>query len=104
MAQIFKKLACQGGNVLATKADSDHFRAVKKLVRKAEHRKAARAIVLTQDKSIYGKGTVAVVCAGTSDIPVAEEAVTTAEVMGNRVTPLYDVELPGFIACSQTEV
>ncbi len=95
VAQIFKKLSLQGGNVLATKADADHFRAVKKLVRKAEYRKTAQAIVLTQDKKVYGKGTVAVVCAGTSDIPVAEEAVTTAEVMGNRVTPLYDVGVAG---------
>ena len=44
---------------------------------------------------VLGKGTVAVVCAGTSDIPVAEEAVTTAEAMGNRVTPLYDVGVAG---------
>jgi len=95
VAQIFKRMAAQGGNVLATKASSEHFRAVKKIVRKAEHRELARAIVLKQDAITYGKGTVVVVSAGTSDIPVAEEALVTAEVMGNEVTHLYDVGVAG---------
>ncbi|HKW75235.1 MAG TPA: nickel pincer cofactor biosynthesis protein LarB [Terriglobales bacterium] len=95
VAQIFKRLAAQGGNVLATKADSAQFRAVKKLARKAQYRELARAIVLQQDPAIYGKGTVVVVSAGTSDIPVAEEALVTAEIMGNRVEHLYDVGVAG---------
>jgi NCAIR mutase (PurE)-related protein len=95
VAQIFKRLAAQGGNVLATKADSAQFRAVKKLVRKAQYREHARAIVLQQDRAIYGKGTVVVVSAGTSDIPVAEEALVTAEIMGNRVEHVYDVGVAG---------
>jgi len=95
VAQIFKKLAAQGGNVLATKADRKHYQAVKKLVRKAEYREGAQAIVLRQDESVYGKGSIVVVSAGTSDIPVAEEAVVTAEIMGNRVAPLYDVGVAG---------
>jgi len=95
VAQIFKKLAGQGGNVLATKASSEHFAAVKKLVRKAEYRDLSQAIVLTQDNQVYGKGTVVVVSAGTSDIPVAEEAVVTAEAMGNQVSHLYDVGVAG---------
>src|SRR6185437_4914806 len=95
VAQIFKKLAAQGGNVLATKADRKHYQAVKKLVRKAEYREGAQAIVLRQDESVYGKGSIVVVSAGTSDIPVAEEAVVTAEIMGNRVAPLYDVGAAG---------
>jgi NCAIR mutase (PurE)-related protein len=95
VGQIFKRMAAHGGNVLATKADSLHFRAVRKLVRKAEYRELARAVVLQQDTERYGKGTVAVISAGTSDIPAAEEAVVTAEVMGNEVAHLYDVGVAG---------
>jgi NCAIR mutase (PurE)-related protein len=95
VAEIFKRLAAHGGNVLATKAEPEHFRAVKKQVRKAEYRELARAIVLEQDKTIYGKGTIAVVSAGTSDIPVAEEALVTAEIMGNEVAHVYDVGVAG---------
>jgi NCAIR mutase (PurE)-related protein len=95
VAQIFKRMAAHGGNVLATKADSQHFRAVRKLVRKAEYRELARAIVLQQDPEKYGKGIIAVISAGTSDIPVAEEAVVTAEIMGNDVAHLYDVGVAG---------
>jgi hypothetical protein len=95
VARIFKSMAAHGGNVLATKADAEHFRAVKKAVWRAEYRELARAIVLKQDPVQYGKGTVAVVSAGTSDIPVAEEALVTAEVMGNEVAHLYDVGVAG---------
>src|SRR5438270_2524987 len=82
VAKIFKQMAAQGGNVLATRATKEHFRAVKKLVRKAEYRELARAITLQQDSANYGKGTVVIISAGTSDIPVAEEALVTAEIMG----------------------
>jgi NCAIR mutase (PurE)-related protein len=81
LAQIFARLAKHGGNILATRADEKQFAAVKKKVRSAEYRKLARAIVLQRDPKKYGKGTIAVVSAGTSDIPVAEEAVVTAEIM-----------------------
>jgi pyridinium-3,5-biscarboxylic acid mononucleotide synthase len=95
VAQIFKRMVAHGGNVLATKADPQHFRAVRKLVRKAEYRELARAVLLQQDPEKYGKGTIAVISAGTSDIPVAEEAVVTAEAMGNEVAHLYDVGVAG---------
>ena len=95
VAQIFLRLAKHGGNVLATRVTEVQFAAVKKRVPKAEYRALARAIVLLRDKKKYGKGTIAVVSAGTSDIPVAEEAVTTAEVMGNDVEHLYDVGVAG---------
>jgi pyridinium-3,5-biscarboxylic acid mononucleotide synthase len=95
VARIFKHMAAQGGNVLATKATAEDFRAVKKIVRKAEYREVARAIVLQQDATRYGKGTVVVISAGTSDIPVAEEAVVTAGIMGNEVAHLYDVGVAG---------
>jgi pyridinium-3,5-biscarboxylic acid mononucleotide synthase len=95
VAQIFAQLAKHGGNVLATRATVEQFKAVKKKVPKAEYRELARAIVLQKDNKKYGKGTIAVVSAGTSDIPVAEEAVTTAEVMGNDVEHFYDVGVAG---------
>jgi pyridinium-3,5-biscarboxylic acid mononucleotide synthase len=95
VTKIFKSMAAQGGNVLATKATAEHFRAVKKLVRKAEYRAMARAIILQQDPANYGKGAVVIISAGTSDIPVAEEALVTAEIMGNEVAHLYDVGVAG---------
>jgi NCAIR mutase (PurE)-related protein len=94
-AQIFSRLAKHGGNVLATRCSKEQFAAVKKKAPKAEYRVLARAIVLQSDRKKYGKGTIAVVSAGTSDIAVAEEAVVTAEVMGNDVEHLYDVGVAG---------
>ena len=95
MAQIFARLARHGGNVLATRANEKQFVAVRKKFRQAEYRELARAIVLQRDSKKYGKGTIAVVSAGTSDIPVAEEAVVTAEIMGNDVEHVYDVGVAG---------
>jgi len=95
VAQIFSQLAKHGGNILATRTTRQQFAAVKKKVARAEYRDAARAVVLRREQKKYGKGTIAVVSAGTSDIPVAEEAVVTAELMGNDVERLYDVGVAG---------
>jgi pyridinium-3,5-biscarboxylic acid mononucleotide synthase len=95
LAGIFSQLAKHGGNVLATRADRKQFAAVKKKVRAAEYRELARAIVLKCDPQTYGKGMIAVVSAGTSDIPIAEEAVVTAELMGNAVEHFYDIGVAG---------
>jgi pyridinium-3,5-biscarboxylic acid mononucleotide synthase len=95
LTQIFSRLAARDGNILATRANKEQFAAVRKKVRKAEYRDVARAIVLQRDQKKYGNGRIAVVSAGTSDIPVAEEAVVTAEVMGNDVERLYDVGVAG---------
>ena len=95
VADIFFRLAKHGGNVLATRAHEKQFAAVKKKIRAAQYRKLARAITLQRDPKKYGKGMIAVVSAGTSDIPVAEEAVATAEVMGNDVQHFYDVGVAG---------
>jgi pyridinium-3,5-biscarboxylic acid mononucleotide synthase len=93
--QIFVRLAKHGSNVLATRASKDQFAAVKKRVRGAKYYEIAHAITLVRDRSKYGKGIVGIVSAGTSDIPVAEEAAITAEVMGNEVERLYDVGVAG---------
>jgi len=95
LAAIFSKLAARGGNVLATRATPEQFAAVKKKVRGARYRELARAIVLQRDSAKTGKGLVVVVSAGTSDIPVAEEALVTAEIMGNDVQHIYDVGVAG---------
>jgi NCAIR mutase (PurE)-related protein len=95
VAGIFSRLAEHGGNILATRATEDQYAAVAAEVDRAEYRPLARAIVLKRDRKRYGKGVVAVVSAGTSDIPVAEEAVVTAELMGNSVQHIYDVGVAG---------
>jgi NCAIR mutase (PurE)-related protein len=95
VAKIFVRLAEHGGNVLATRSNKAQFAAVKRKVRKAKFDEESRTIVLRNDQTRYGKGIIAVVSAGTSDIPVAEEAVATAEVMGNDVERLYDVGVAG---------
>jgi NCAIR mutase (PurE)-related protein len=95
VAKIFVRLAEHGGNVLATRSNKAQFAAVKRKVRKAKFDEKSRTIVLRTDQTRYGKGIIAVVSAGTSDIPVAEEAVATAEVMGNDVERLYDVGVAG---------
>jgi len=147
LAKIFVRLAAHGGNILATRATEEQFKAVlaafsapvssrvvipsdrgpqqagfacsgggarnlhlsptengrssvrRKAVRSAvphpEYRALARAIVLHRDHKLYGKRVIAIISAGTSDIPVAEEAVVTAELMGNEVQHLYDVGVAG---------
>lgn len=95
VSAIFKRLAQHGKNVLATRATKEQFTAVRRAVRGASFEENARAIVLHRDHKRYGKGLITVVSAGTSDIPVAEEAVVTADLMGNEVAQLYDVGVAG---------
>ncbi len=95
LAEIFARLAKHGHNVLATRVTPEQVRAVKRKFRKAEFHELARAITLTRDETVYGKGKIVVVSAGTSDIPVAEEALVTAQIMGNEVQHVYDVGVAG---------
>lgn len=92
---IFERLAAHVGNVLATRATEEQYAAVAAATPRAEFRPLARAIVLKRDRKQHGKGVIVVVSAGTSDIPVAEEAVVTAELMGNEVQPIYDIGVAG---------
>jgi len=82
-------------NVLITRADAKTAAVVKRKIRKAEYFPLSGAIRVWGDRTIRGKGKIAVVCAGTSDIPVAEEARITAEVMGNEVDAIYDIGVAG---------
>jgi pyridinium-3,5-biscarboxylic acid mononucleotide synthase len=95
VAGIFTRLAIHGGNVLATRASEEQYAAVATALPQAEYRQLARAIILKRDRKKHGKGVIVVVSAGTSDIPVAEEAVVTAELMGNNVQHIYDIGVAG---------
>ena len=95
LAEIFVRLAKRGSNVLATRVTPEQIKAVKRKVRRVEVHDLARAMTLTRDNRVHGKGRIVVVSAGTSDIPVAEEAVVTARIMGNEVQHLYDVGVAG---------
>lgn len=95
LAAIFERLVTRGTNVLATRVSVEQFEEVRVRVPKAEYHALARCITLRQDRKRYGKGRIVVVSAGTSDIPVAEEAVITAGIMGNDVDHVYDVGVAG---------
>ncbi|MBV9622391.1 MAG: nickel pincer cofactor biosynthesis protein LarB [Acidobacteria bacterium] len=95
VAAIFKRLAQQAQNVLATRATRQQFLAVRQRLGGVKYEACARAITLRRDRELYGKGAIAVVSAGTADMPVAEEAAITAEVMGNNVERVYDVGVAG---------
>jgi len=82
-------------NVLVTRADAKIFTAVKRLNRAARFHSLSGVITIERSTEIIGKGAILVVSAGTSDIPVAEEALLTARMMGNRAEPLYDVGIAG---------
>jgi pyridinium-3,5-biscarboxylic acid mononucleotide synthase len=95
VAAIFARMAQAGGNVLATRASREAYDAVAAAEPRAEYHEVARAITLSQAPVAPGKGTVAVVCAGTSDLPVAEEAAVTTRLMGNTVELIADVGVAG---------
>jgi pyridinium-3,5-biscarboxylic acid mononucleotide synthase len=82
-------------NVLITRADKKIYAGLKKLSRAAEFHELSGAIVIVRERTPRGKGLILVVSAGTSDIPVAEEALVTARAMGNRAEAVYDVGVAG---------
>ncbi|HEV2232948.1 MAG TPA: nickel pincer cofactor biosynthesis protein LarB [Terriglobia bacterium] len=95
VAGIVRGMLARRHNILITRGDAALFEHVHKLDRRARFHKLSGAITICRDHKIRGKGKVLVVSAGTSDIPVAEEALVTAEAMGNRVQSLYDVGVAG---------
>ncbi len=88
-------LAASGGTVLATRAEQAVFDAVKAKHPRAEYHRQARALVIRSESEPEPVGCVAVVSAGTADLPVAEEAALTAELIGSRVERLFDVGVAG---------
>ena len=93
--EIFRRLAERGDNVLATRVSAEQVAGTVALFPQVEHNPMARTLVLWQRREKLGKGTIGIISAGTSDIPVAEEAAVTADVMGNDVTRLFDVGVAG---------
>ncbi|MGH9349162.1 MAG: nickel pincer cofactor biosynthesis protein LarB [Vicinamibacterales bacterium] len=95
IAAIAARIVAGGRPLLVTRAQPEAFEAVKGVVPDAEYHQDARAITLRQGHIEAGRGTVLVACAGTADVPVAEEAAVTAELMGNAIDRLYDVGIAG---------
>jgi NCAIR mutase (PurE)-related protein len=82
-------------NILITHGDKKIFAAVKKVARTARFHELSGAITISRSQANHGKGLILVVTAGTSDIPVAEEALVTAQIMGNHAEAVYDVGVAG---------
>ena len=92
---IVERLLAKTPNLLVTHTDADTFGDVRNLATDAEWHESARLIRIMRDRTERGVGNISVVTAGTSDIPVAEEAALTAEAMGNRVDRIWDVGVAG---------
>lgn len=92
--EIIKRLAERNTRVLATRADRTVFDSVKELIPDAKYNELARTITISRDK-VDMAGHILVISAGTADLPVAEEAIETASIMGNYVERLYDVGVAG---------
>jgi len=90
-----ERLLANARNVLITRADRECADLVTSQLPEAEYMPLSGAIRFWRDRSLRGKGRIAVVCAGTSDIPVAEEAQVTAELMGNDVDTIHDIGVAG---------
>jgi NCAIR mutase (PurE)-related protein len=82
-------------NILITRANRKVFRAVKRMSRAARFHSLSGAISIERSRANHGKGLILIVTAGTSDIPVAEEALVTAQTMGHRAEAIYDVGVAG---------
>ena len=94
--RIARTMRKAGADVLITRLDREKQKAIRKQFRRAEIFPEARcAVIRSAGREENGKGNILVVTAGTSDIPVAEEAAVTAEFLGNRVERLYDVGVAG---------
>lgn len=91
---IVQRISRKHSNVLATRADREVFNGIREVVDACEYHEVARIVVI-RPEPVERVGSIAIVSAGTSDIPVAEEAAVTAEVLGNRVKRIYDVGVAG---------
>jgi len=96
IVRIARAMRKSGADVLITRLDKGKLTAIRKQFRRADVYQEARcAVIRSARNAVNGKGNILVVTAGTSDIPVAEEAAVTAEFLGNRVERLYDVGVAG---------
>jgi NCAIR mutase (PurE)-related protein len=95
IAAIAEEIVGRGSTLLVTRAGPEAFEAVKERIPDVRYYHEARIVALQQEDVTPGHGTLVVAAAGTSDLPVAEEAAVTAELMGNEVCRLYDVGVAG---------
>jgi len=93
--RITKKIISSGSDFLATRISDEAAEQIVRVFPNVTHHADARCVSLRQNEKPESNGEILVVCAGTSDIPVAEEAVVTAEIMGSTVKRLYDVGVAG---------
>jgi hypothetical protein len=95
IAGIADRMLAQGTNVLITRADQAIYEGVKAVAADATYHESARAITVVRHEVPRKAGTIAIVTAGTADIPVAEEAAVTAELFGSPIDRIYDVGVAG---------
>ena len=95
IAGIFEKLLARSPNVLITRTNAEVYGQIRNIFSDAEWHESAKLIRVMRDESKRGVGEVSIVTAGTSDIPVAEEAALTAETMGNSVKRIWDAGVAG---------
>ena len=95
VASIAARIVAAGHTLLVTRTDPAAYAAVREVVPGAVFHSSARLITFRQGHAPAGRGVILVIAAGTSDLPVAEEATVTAELMGNQVDHLYDVGVAG---------
>jgi len=92
---IAAKLLERSSNLLITRTNRETYEMLRPLAVEAVFHDSCKAISVQRDKTVNGRGTIAIVTAGTSDIPVADEAAATAEIMGNRIERVFDVGVAG---------
>lgn len=95
VAAIIDVMKENNSNILGTRASEEVYERVRKIVQDAVYHPLARVFVVKKKEEILSDKIIAVVTAGTADIPVAEEAAVTAETMGNQVDRIYDVGVAG---------
>ena len=95
VAGIAQKLLEQSSNLLVTRSNRESFEQLKSIAPQAVFHQTCSAISVRRDETERGRGTIVIVTAGTSDIPVADEAAITAEIMGNRIERVFDVGVAG---------
>jgi len=93
--KIGREIIRKGGNLLVTRVEPEIYRALKGKIHGAVYNPAARTITMKQKEAARGKGKILVMTAGTSDIPVAEEAFVTCDILGNETERVYDVGVAG---------
>jgi len=95
IVRIAREIVKKGGNLLVTRIEESTYKKLKKALPKTVYNPLAKAATLKKKEAEAGKGRIVVMTAGTSDIPVAEEASVTCEILGNEVERIYDVGVAG---------